>query len=199
MYLMKSYLVILSFILLIGIPFKSLSTLKLEMRDDRNHFAVLPDTIIYRQIEEIKVYPQNEHKISTNQYDRMVRKIRKVYPFAREAALELQLYNEKFKTIDSRQLRRQYLKKVEKELFIKHADDMKHLTISEGRYLMLLIDRETGETSFELVKELKGSFSAIFWQGIAKIFSNDLKEEYDPINEHFMIEQIVLMIEKEKS
>jgi hypothetical protein len=129
----------------------------------------------------------------------MVKKIRKVYPFAREAALELQLYNEKFKTIDNPRLRKQYLRKVEKELFIKHADDMKHLTISEGRYLMLLIDRETGETSYELVKELKGSFSAVFWQGIAKVFSNDLKEEYDPVYKHFVIEQIVLMIEKENS
>jgi hypothetical protein len=64
---------------------------------------------------------------------------------------------------------------------------------------MLLIDREIGETPYELVKELKGSFPAFFWQGIAKVFSNDLKEEYDPVYKHYMIEQIVIMIEKEKS
>jgi hypothetical protein len=157
------------------------------------------DTIIHRQIEEIKVYPQNVLQLSSNQYIRMVKKIRKVYPFAREAALELQLYNEKFKEIQNTKLKKQYLRKVEKELLAKHENDMKQLTISEGRYLMLLIDRETGETSYELVKELKGSFSAVFWQGIAKIFSNDLKEEYDPVIKHFDIEQIVLMIEKEKS
>jgi hypothetical protein len=155
-------------------------------------------TIIFRDIEQIDVYPQNKSKSEARQYSRMEKKIRKVYPFAREAALELQLYNEKFKEINDPRLKRQYINKVEKELFAKHAEDMKHLTISEGRYLMLLIDRETGETSYELVKELKGSLSAGFWQGLAKLFKNDLKEQYDPVNEHLMVEQIVLMIEKEK-
>jgi hypothetical protein len=196
---MKSLRVILSLYILIGIPFRILPSPRAEISNDGKYFTNLPDTIIYRQLEDINIYPKTDHKVNSNQYSRMVKKIRKVYPFAKEAALELQLYNEKFKNIDTPRLRRQYLRKVEKELFVKHAEDMKHLTISEGRYLMLLIDRETGETSYELVKELKGSFSAGFWQGIAKIFSNDLKEEYDPVNKHFDIEQIVLMIEKEKS
>lgn len=167
--------------------------------DDEKYFAGLSDTIIFREIQEINVYPQAKQEVSPNQYSRMVKKIRKVYPFAKEAALEMQVYNEKFKLIDNPRLKRQYINKVEKELFAKHADDMKHLTISEGRYLMLLIDREIGETPYELVKELKGSFSAAFWQGLAKVFSNDLKEEYDPVYKHYVIEQIVLMIEKENS
>lgn len=157
----------------------------------------IPDTIIYREIQEINVYPQVKQNVSTAQYSRMVKKIIKVYPFAKEAAYEMQLYNEKFLTIDNPRLKKQYIKKVEKELFAKHEEDMKHLTISEGRYLMLLIDREIGETPYELVKELKGSFSAAFWQGIAKIFKNNLKEEYDPVYKHYTIEQIVLMIEEE--
>lgn len=184
--------------LLFCIP-QSIFSIPNERKNNFENYSLsFQDTLIYREIEEINVFPQIEQKVTANQYNRMVKKIRKVYPFAREAALELQLYNEKFNNIESVKLRKQYLKKVEKELFIKHAEDMKHLTISEGRYLMLLIDRETGETSFNLVKELKGSFSAMFWQGIAKVFSNDLKEEYDPVYKHFVIEQIVLMIEKEK-
>jgi hypothetical protein len=190
---------ILLLCILTGFPHRSLSFIKDDIKDVEKNFTSLTDTIIYRQIEDINVYPPNNPKVNMNQYLQLVRKIRKVYPFAKEAALELQLYNERFKTIDNPRLKKQYVKKVEKELFAKHENDINHLTISEGRYLMLLIDRETGETSYELVKELRGSLPAIFWQGIAKIFSNDLKEEYDPVNKHFMIEQIVLMIEKEKS
>jgi len=197
---MRSFFSIFLFWLLIDIPLISWS-FKNDDIIKANYLTDTSDTtIIYRKLQEINVYPQNNHKIiSANQYARMIQKIRKVYPFAKEAALELQLYNEKFKTIDNSLLKKQYVKKVEKELFAKHENEIKHLTISEGRYLMLLIDRETGETSYELVKELKGSLPATFWQGIAKIFSNDLKEKYDPVNKDFMIEQIVLMIEKEKS
>lgn len=196
---MKSFLAAILFCSLIVIPARSWSSTGYYLPCQKKYLTSVSDSIIYRQIEEIKVYPRKIENMNSNQYSRLVKKIRKVYPFAKEAALELELYNEKFKAIDNTRLKKQYLKKVEKELFIRHADDMKHLTISEGRYLMLLIDRETGATSFELVKELKGSLSAAFWQGIAKLFSNDLKEEYDPVNKHFEIEQIVLMIEKEKS
>jgi hypothetical protein len=196
---MRSFLTILIFWLFISSSHKSLSSVNVYIKDGEKFLTDSSDTtIIYRDIEQIDVYPQNKSKSEARQYSRIEKKIRKVYPFAREAALELQLYNEKFKEIDDPRLKRQYINKVEKELFAKHAEDMKHLTISEGRYLMLLIDRETGETSFELVKELKGSLSAGFWQGLAKLFKNDLKEQYDPVNEHLMVEQIVLMIEKEK-
>jgi hypothetical protein len=196
---MKPFLSIVLMILIMEFPLISRSFPIESIMISEKYFTVHPDTIIYRDIQEINVYPQVKQEVSPNQYSRMVKKIRKVYPFAKEAALEMQVYNEKFKLIDNPRLKRKYINKVEKELFAKHTDDMKHLTISEGRYLMLLIDREIGETPYELVKELKGSFSAAFWQGLAKVFSNDLKEEYDPVYKHYMIEQIVLMIEKENS
>jgi len=156
------------------------------------------DSIIYRELDEIKVYPHKKKPISQREYIRMVTKIKKVYPFAKEAAHELDLYNEMYEKITSERERKQYVKRVEKELFAKHDQDIKRMTISEGRYLLLLIDRETGNTSFELLKEIKGSFSAAFWQGIAKVFKNNLKEEYDPINKHQAIEQIVQQIEAGK-
>jgi hypothetical protein len=156
------------------------------------------DTITYyRELEEIDVYPRPVYKINFRRYSRLVKKIRKVYPFAVEAAAELEVYNEKYKEFKTERERRKYVRQVEKELFAKHEDEFKHFTISEGRYLMLLIDRETGETSYDLIKELKGTFPALFWQGFALIFGNDLKEDYDPYYKHFMIEQIVLMIKAE--
>ncbi len=156
------------------------------------------DSTIFRELEEIDVYPRKGFKMNPKQYGRIVKKIKKVYPFAKEAAAEMDKYNKKYKGLKSREKKREYIKKVEKELFKKHEKEFKKLTISEGRYLMLLIDREIGETSYELIGELKGDFAAHFWQGIAKIFKNDLKERYDPVYKHYLIETIVLQLEKEK-
>jgi hypothetical protein len=58
-----------------------------------------------------------------------------------------------------------------------------------------MIDRETGKTGFTLIKEFRGGFSAAFWQGIARIFKNNLKDEYDPSGDDVLIEDIVLLIE----
>lgn len=157
------------------------------------------DTTIYREVETINVFPRKGLKMNPKQYAKLVKKIKKVYPLAKEAAIEMQKYNDRYKGLKSDKKKRQYIKSVEKELFKKHEQELKHFTISEGRYLMLLIDRQTGDTSYGIIDELKGSFSAHFWQGIAKVFGNDLKERYDPIYKHFLIEQIVLQLEREKS
>jgi hypothetical protein len=162
---------------------------------DSSNVISTHDTIIYRELDEIKVYPHKNKPLSQREYTRMVTKIKKVYPFAKEAAHELELYNEMYEKITSERERKKYVKKVEKELFAKHDQDIRKMTISEGRYLLLLIDRETGNTSYDLLKDIKGNLSAAFWQGIAKVFKNNLKEEYDPINKHQAIEQIVQQIE----
>jgi hypothetical protein len=156
------------------------------------------DTLLFRVIEQINVYPKKGKGINFREYARTVVKIRKVYPFAKDAAKELEKYNTLFENAKSDKERKKYLKKVEKELFAKYENQLKRFTISEGRYLMLLIDRETSNTSYSIIKEVKGSMSAAFWQGVAKLFKNDLKEEYDPIYNHYVIEQIVQMIEAEE-
>jgi hypothetical protein len=74
-------------------------------------------------------------------------------------------------------------------------DEVKHLTITQGRILMKLIDRETGDTTYYLLKDLKGNLSAVFWQAVARVFGSNLKTTYDPDGEDKLIEQIVLMIE----
>jgi hypothetical protein len=75
------------------------------------------------------------------------------------------------------------------------GSELTSLTINQGRILIALIDRETGETSYELVEELRGKFSAFFWQGLARIFGHNLKTHYDPDGEQRDIENIVQQIE----
>lgn len=156
------------------------------------------DTIIHRLLEQVNIYPQKGRALNYKEYARMVVKIRKVYPLAKEASREVEKYNTLYENSRSDRERRKYVKAVEKELFAKYEDQIKHLTIPEGRYLILLIDREVGNSSYSIIKEVKGGFSAVFWQGIARIFKNNLKEEYDPTYKHYIIEQIVLMLEAEE-
>ncbi|MDA3929699.1 MAG: DUF4294 domain-containing protein [Prolixibacteraceae bacterium] len=157
------------------------------------------DSIVFRKLEQVDVYPRKGRNLNYRRYTRIVARIRKVYPFAKSAALELEKYNELYENSSSDRERRKYVRKVEKELFAKHEAELKRFTISEGQYLMLLIDRETGTQSYSIIKELKGGVAAVFWQGISKIFNNDLKKKYDPVYHHYMIEQIVLMIEMENA
>ena len=69
------------------------------------------------------------------------------------------------------------------------------MTVSQGKVLVKLIDRETGQTSYELIKELRSGFTAFMWNSIAILFGNNLKAEYDPV-EDADIEAIVQMIER---
>lgn len=154
------------------------------------------DTIIHKQLKQIIVFPR--HKLSKRQqrqYSRLVAKIKKVYPLAVEARELLKVYEPQYYALKDKRDRRKLMKNVEKELFSKHKEELKKWSISDGRMLLKLIDRETDETPYNLIKEFRGDFSAVFWQGIARIFSNNLKDEYDPKGEDWMIEDIVSRIE----
>ena len=69
------------------------------------------------------------------------------------------------------------------------------MTITQGKLLIKLVDRETLNTSYELIRQYRGNFSAAFWQGIARIFGTDLKAEYDPYGEDAVIEIILHELE----
>jgi hypothetical protein len=76
----------------------------------------------------------------------------------------------------------------------QYKEEIKGLTITQGRLLIKLLDRQTGKTSYEMIKELRGSFSAFMWQTVACLFGNDLKDKYDP-EENQNIESIIHLIE----
>jgi hypothetical protein len=87
------------------------------------------------------------------------------------------------------------LKLAEAEIKAEFSEELKSLTQSQGRLLIKLIDRETGRTSYDLVKQLRGSFEAWLWQGVAQLFGNDLKDDYDPNGDDALVESIVRRIE----
>jgi hypothetical protein len=119
----------------------------------------------------------------------------KVYPYAKVAGQMLEYFDDTLQTFRSENKRKAYLKKVEEELKEEFGGELKKLTIKQGIILVKLIDRETGSTSYDLIKQLRGSFSAFIWQSLARLFGSNLKLEYDPYGEDALIEEIVVQIE----
>ena len=128
-------------------------------------------------------------------YQRLVYNLKKVYPFALIVRSRLGQVNEELEKIPDEKGRRKHLRQVEKDVFGEYEDDIRDLTITQGKLLIKLVDRETRNTSYELIKKYRGSFSAAFWQSIARIFGTDLKAEYDPYGEDAIIEIILKGIE----
>lgn len=131
-------------------------------------------------------------------YNRLVGHVKKVYPYARLAGIKLIEYNYLLANVESEKGKRQLMKQVEEELKEEFGDELKQLTFTQGKILLKLVDRETSTTSYDVVQELRGKFSAFFWQSFARIFGYNLKVKYDPLYEDRDIELIVKMIESGK-
>lgn len=127
--------------------------------------------------------------------DKLTRNVQKVFPYALVTAQLLDQYEHDLGNIGKGRDQELYLKLAEAELRAEFEEELKNMTISQGRLLIKLIDRETGQTSYELVKRLRGSFNAWVWQGVARIFGNDLKSTYDPGGDDALVESIVRRIE----
>ncbi|MES2838049.1 MAG: DUF4294 domain-containing protein [Bacteroidota bacterium] len=150
----------------------------------------------------LKTYVVASNLVFKNQkeksaYTSLVRKVKKAYPYAKLASTKLKLYN-KLLEGQPEAVKKALMKKVEDELKAELEDDLKDFTLSEGKILLKLIDRETGNTSYELVKELRGAVSAVFWQSLSRLFGANLKSDFDPINnkEDRRIDDIVVLIER---
>jgi hypothetical protein len=129
-------------------------------------------------------------------YDRLRYNVYKTYPYAVIAADVLKDVDVKLaKLEDKKQERKAYLKSVERELNKRFKGELENLTITQGQILVRLINRQTGKNCYGIIKELKGGFSAVIWQGVALLFSNNLKREYDPYDRDKEIENIVTELE----
>ena len=131
-------------------------------------------------------------------YERLVYNVKKVYPYAIIVRDKLKDVNTALEKLPDDKERKKYIKDIEKQIFKDYEGDMKEMTITQGRILIRLIDRETQNTSYDLIKEYRGKITASFWQGIARLFGTNLKEEYDPVGDDFLIEMIIGEIEAGK-
>lgn len=128
-------------------------------------------------------------------WDRLKNDVKKAYPYAVLAKMKLAEMDAQLALIKGEKARKDFTTKCEKELTAQFSVDMRNLTYSQGKILFKLLDRETGSTTYQIIKERRGSFSAFMWQGVASIFGNNLKQDYDPTGDDANIEAVVQLIE----
>jgi hypothetical protein len=126
---------------------------------------------------------------------RIKRDVKITYPYAIIAAAKLKEYDKVLQKIEDEKLKKVYLKACEKDLRKEFEAALKDLTVEQGRVLMKLIDRESGKTAYDIVKEMRGTFQAVMWQTLACLFGNTMKHEYDPQVNDILIERAVKLVE----
>lgn len=134
-----------------------------------------------------------KNKRDAQRYERLYYNVLKAYPLAKAAGRELRILEAKLDTLPEHKHKAE-AKKTEEALKKRYKADLLKLTITQGKILIKLIDRETSKTGFDLIKEFRGGFSAFMWQSLAGLFGSSLKTGYDP-QEDRDIEAIMNMLE----
>lgn len=137
------------------------------------------DTIPYVELSELPVYPPIKKKKTEQFYWKTVRDVKKVYPYVKIVSREYVKINLKFDTIKDEKLRKKYTKKYEKALLKEYEPIMRQFTLSQGKMMIKLIDREMDKTSYAIIKEIRGGFVAWWWQVFAKMCGADLKDDFN--------------------
>lgn len=171
--------------------------------DRKIRFGILldGDTVPYYRLREIHIFESasllSEQEIKRNQ--RLIRNVKKMLPYAKIGKQRLDKLEHQIAGLPKHQ-RKAAIKAAEQTLMDDYSDELKSCTISQGRVLLKLIDRETGRTSYILVDELRGRLRAGIYQTLARLFGYNLKDSYDPKNnkEDNLIERIVLSVERGK-
>jgi hypothetical protein len=155
------------------------------------------DTMPVMNINEVYVWGNklSRNSAEARQWERLVRNVKKAYPYAKLAGIKFNEYNQEIASVKSEKLQKEMMKKAEDEIEAQFGNELKDLTISQGKILLKLIDRQTNNSSYDIVKDFRGRFRAFFYQSFAKLFGYDLKVKYDPLGADADIERIVLMIE----
>jgi len=138
------------------------------------------------------VFPNND---DLRKFKKLVRNLKVVYPYAKMGKAIFQDVERAIDSIPNKRLQNIYIKQRESELMSKYREELEHLSVTQGQLLMKLMDREVNKTTFEIVKQLRGSMQAFMWQQLARLFGSNLKTGYDPKGEDQMIEKIVILIE----
>lgn len=134
-------------------------------------------------------------KRQERKYNKLEKDVITVYPYAKLAGEMLVEYDKELAKIDNRKQKKEFTERVEKELDEEFGSELSDLSISQAVILIKLVDRQTGNTSYEILQDYRGYFTAFVWQGLARLFGHNLKSEYDETEDDWMIEAIIDDIE----
>lgn len=151
------------------------------------------DTMTYRELEMVYVFarmtPEQQERFK--KWTRLRNAVYVTYPYAIQAGMIINEINDQLGSIPDKKKRSAYIKTKESELKKRFADPLTNLSVYQGKVLMKLINRETRNNCYDLIKEYKGGFTARFWQTIAWVFGSSLKQDYDPKGPDAEMEGIV--------
>lgn len=148
----------------------------------------LPDVYIFKPL---KFRNDKERK----EYYRLVYNVKKTFPISQEINRTIIETYEYLQTLPNEKIRQRHIKRVEKGLKEQYTARMKKLSFAQGKLLIKLVDRQSNQTSYELVKAFMGPFKAGLYQTFAGLFGASLKKQYDPEGDDRMIERIVLQVQ----
>jgi hypothetical protein len=151
------------------------------------------DTMTYRELDMVYVFANMtpEQQEAYRKWTRLRNAVYVTYPYAIQASVIINEINTELQKHPKEQKRKAYIKSKEAELKKKFADPLTKLSVYQGKVLMKLINRETNNNCYEIIKEYKGGFSARFWQTVAWVFGSNLKQEYQPQGQDAEMEKIV--------
>ena len=183
----------LSLVLLLSLPGQA-SARRGQPGRWHTSFEIGPDgdTISVVPIKPVFVFSK---KADLRRYRKLVEAVKKVYPVAQAAKAQMVQMEAELLRLETKKEQKQYIKGIAAATKKEYTPVLKHMTRTQGKVLLKLIDRETEYTAYEVLKEFRGGFVAGFWQGVSRIFGQNLKSQYDKDNEDKMIEQIVIYYE----
>ena len=129
-------------------------------------------------------------------YQRLKKRVKKVMPYAKMAAYKMRVMEDNLTMKKNKKERKRYIKECEESLKQMYMGQLKNLSIDDGKILMKLIHRETGKTTWEIMKNYRGSTEAILWQAFGSVYGHDMKVEYDPVLD-YQIEHIIKILNLE--
>ena len=147
------------------------------------------------QLDIIEFIDNDERK----RFYKLKRRVIKVYPYAIETKLKLDSLNNALDTIGKKRKKRKHVRSVAKIVKEQYAKTLKKLSMKEGRILIKLIYRETGISTYGLLREYRGWWNAKMWQTFARMYDHDLRSIFDPVNirEDMFIDKIIEQAKRE--
>jgi hypothetical protein len=156
------------------------------------------DTIEAKTLPAIGLYSKltEQQRKDLAKWTRLRNAIYVTFPYARRAGTVLNDINAHLVTMSSKDEQKQYIRSRERELKKEFTDPLTNLSIYQGKVLMKLINRQTGNNCYDIIKEYKGGLTARFYQTVAFFFSSNLKQPYDKTGEDAEMEKIVKEVER---
>lgn len=190
---------ILLILLFVGV--QTIQAQKLGVNDTIKVYGYITaegDTIPSGYLPSLSVYTKVNPKWKKYwvEWTRLRNAVYVTYPYAIAASRTINEINARLVNVSDESQRKAIIHSKEKELRQQFANKITNLSVYQGKVLMKLIRRQTGDNCYEIIKEYKGGFNAGFWQSVAFIFGSSLNQTYDPMNDDRLMESIVKDVEK---